>query len=344
MQKFVPQLIAILLFNIAISTHVLADAPPVNQGVFPRTVPEDTALPITNLSVTDPDSAANEKLDQVKLSVTNNGTLTVPPETPVPVGQQVTSGATLIAGALGTKTFTLKGTQTELNAALKSLKYQGINNFDGTDVLTVESTDKKGKKDIYSANITVTQVSHSTQACDWSKAPGVYTGDLLDNWSAGPTASYTLVQYNLADKKSTLNTKALGAGISFRYYRSDHLERFGQKFLGLPYTPAGTSTPDRTYGSPPVYAEQTTIADIPAGCRAQSTDFTGDGIKIASWYSISPTMYVFQEKGADDLGVQLALNFGFLNDIFSVGVGWNVSGDDAGEWFILAGPSFGFSF
>jgi len=55
-------------------------------------------------------------------------------------------------------------------------------------------------------------------------------------------------------------------------------------------------------------------------------------------------MYVFQDEDEDDLGVQMALNFGFLNDIFNIGIGWNLSGDNAGEWFILAGPSFGFRF
>lgn len=55
-------------------------------------------------------------------------------------------------------------------------------------------------------------------------------------------------------------------------------------------------------------------------------------------------MYVFQVENADDFGVQMAINLRFLNDIFNVGIGWNLAGQNAGEWFILAGPSFGFRF
>jgi hypothetical protein len=74
------------------------------------------------------------------------------------------------------------------------------------------------------------------------------------------------------------------------------------------------------------------------------TPVLAEGNKIVAFVSVSPTMYVFQEENADKLGVQIAINLGFLNDIFNIGVGWNLSGENAGEWFILAGPSFGFRF
>lgn len=339
------------IWGMGLISIAMADVAPINNGVLPMNVPEDTVRPITTLSVTDVDTATGEKLDKVTLSV-KNGKLTVPHVGILAIGGTVVRGATLIAGTLGTETFTLKGDGTQLNAALKNLEYKGTLNFDGTDVLTIVSTDLKGKEDRDTANITVTQVSHSSHVCDWSKSGSkLYPGDLgsllkvggdwLGNWAAGPAASYSLVQYNLADKKSSLNAKALGAGLSFRYYRSDHLTHFWEKFLNRPLKPIGPSNPTNPKEK---YAEDTVIADIPAGCRAQTLDLTGNDEKIASWYSIAPTMYVFQEENADKLGVQFAFNFGFLNDIFNVGVGWNLSGQNAGEWFLLVGPSYGFRF
>lgn len=324
------------IWSIGLISMARAESPPSIKGLFPRTVAEDTELSITTLSVTDADT----DLDQVELSV-KNGTLNL-----------TQGGDMIIAGALDTKTFTLKGSEAQLNTALATLKYKGTLNFDGQDTLTVVSTDTKKNQATEQANITVTPVSASSQVCDWTKSGSkLYPGDLgtlmkvggnwLGNWSAGPAASYSLVQYNLADKKSSLNAKALGAGLSFRYYRSDHLAHFGEKFLNRPSKPSGPSDP-----SDPIkkYAEDTVIADIPAGCRAQTLDLTGNDEKIASWYSFAPTMYVFQEENADKLGVQFAFNFGFLNDIFNIGVGWNLSGQNAGEWFLLIGPSYGFRF
>lgn len=324
------------IWSFGLISMARAESPPSIKGLFPRAVAEDTDLAITTISVTD----VNSDLDQVELSV-KNGTLNLTP-----------GGATVLAGALGTKKLTLQGSEAQLNAALATLQYKGTLNFDGNDILTVITTDKNKNQSSEQANITVTPVSASSQICDWSKSGSkLYPGDLgtlmkvggsgLGNWSAGPAASYSLVQYNLADKKSSLNAKALGAGLSFRYYRSDHLAYFGEKFLNRPSKLSGPSDP-----SDPIkkYAEDTVIADIPAGCRAQTLDLTGNDEKIASWYSFAPTLYVFQEENADKLGVQFAFNFGFLNDIFNVGVGWNLSGQNAGEWFLLIGPSYGFRF
>ena len=50
-------------------------------------------------------------------------------------------GATISAGANSSGNLTLSGTQAQINAALATLSYQGNLNFNGSDTLTVLSTD-----------------------------------------------------------------------------------------------------------------------------------------------------------------------------------------------------------
>src|SRR5204862_2427763 len=64
----------------------------------------DNALPIVGLAVSDPD--AGNGIIRVTLSVLH-GTLTLTP-----------GATTVVAGALGTATFTLEGSQTDISAAL----------------------------------------------------------------------------------------------------------------------------------------------------------------------------------------------------------------------------------
>ncbi len=271
------------------------------------------------------------KLKEVKLSV-SNGTLSV----------KLEGNTRSIPSEGNGNPLTLLGTQDDVNNTLKTLAYQGKRSFAGDDLLTVASTNLTPLT--HKATMGIKVVATLVPTCDWDMSGNEkYAGDLTQNWSAGAIASYSLVQYNLADKKSSFNSKALGAGIAFRYYRDRHLKWFGENKLGKRNARIIPGTLWDSYEEGD-YVENVGIADIPAGCRAQSEDLLGATNKIAPMYSISPTMYVFQEKNEDDFGVQFAVNVGFLNDIFNIGIGWNLSGDDAGEWFILAGPSFGFNF
>jgi Domain of unknown function (DUF4347)/Calx-beta domain/FG-GAP-like repeat/Bacterial Ig domain len=102
---------------------------PLNTIPGAQTVNEDTELAITGISVADVDG----NLATTQLTVTN-GTLNV----------NLTGGATISSGANSSATLTLSGTQTQINAALATLKYQGALNFSGTDTLTVLSTDSDG--------------------------------------------------------------------------------------------------------------------------------------------------------------------------------------------------------
>ena len=66
--------------------------------------------------------------------------------------------------------------------------------------------------------------------------------------------------------------------------------------------------------------------------------------KVGAWVSLQPTFYLSQAENEGELETQLALNLGFMNDLMTVGAGWNLSGENAGEWFVIIGPSFGFNF
>ena len=113
---------------------------PVNTVPGAQTVPVDTPIVISGLSVNDVDG----NLTTVQLSVTN-GTVAV----------SLSGGATISSGASGTSTLTLIGTQAAINATLSSLTYQGDSLFTGTDTLTVLSTDNNGASDTDTVMITV---------------------------------------------------------------------------------------------------------------------------------------------------------------------------------------------
>jgi VCBS repeat-containing protein len=119
-----------------------ANDAPVNTlpGTSP-TVAEGSPVALAGFSVSDADDASL----QVQLSVLN-GTLTV--------GNL--NGATVSAGASGSLTLTLSGTKAQVNSALGTLEYQGATDFNGSDTLTMTSTDAAGLSDVDTLSITVT--------------------------------------------------------------------------------------------------------------------------------------------------------------------------------------------
>ena len=117
--------------------------PPVNTVPSAQTVNEDTALSISGVSVNDVDG----NLTSTQLSVAH-GALNV-----------TLNGATISAGANGSGTLTLSGTQVQINAALATLSYQGNSNYNGSDTLTVLSTDSNGATDSNTVAITVNPVN-----------------------------------------------------------------------------------------------------------------------------------------------------------------------------------------
>jgi len=128
---------------VAITVTAVNDGP-VNTVPGAQTVNEDTLLPIAGISVNDVDA----NLATTQLTVTN-GLLNV----------SLAGGAAISAGANGSSTLTLSGTQAQINAALASLSYQGNPNFNGADTLTVVSTDANGASDSDAVAVTVTAVN-----------------------------------------------------------------------------------------------------------------------------------------------------------------------------------------
>src|SRR5690606_29518267 len=98
------------------------------------------------ISVNDPDN----NLASTQISVVN-GTLNV----------SLTAGAVISTGTNNSSSMTLSGTQAQINAALASISYQGNLNFNGSDVLTIVSTDSAGTplSDIDTVAITVVPVN-----------------------------------------------------------------------------------------------------------------------------------------------------------------------------------------
>lgn len=137
-------------FNLSVTVTPVADAP-LNAVPGAQTAAEDTPLSISGLSVSDGDG----DLSTVQLAV-GNGALTV----------SLAGGAAISAGANGSASLTLSGSQPQINSALATLAYQGVPNYSGPDTLGVVSTDAGGLNDSDSVSITVTAVNDAPTISD----------------------------------------------------------------------------------------------------------------------------------------------------------------------------------
>ena len=131
------------IFNITVGNT--NDAPVNTVPASALTVNEDVPLGFAGaISVHDVDG----NLASTQLSVLS-GALTV----------NLAGGATISSGANGSGTLTLSGSETQINAALATLTYQGGPNFNGDDTLTVLSTDSGALTDSDTVQIHVTPVN-----------------------------------------------------------------------------------------------------------------------------------------------------------------------------------------
>jgi CSLREA domain-containing protein len=135
----------------AYEAAVTVNRTPVNIVPGALSVLEDTSTAIAGLSVNDPDqgnSIALHELSTTTLSV-SDGALQV----------TLAAGATISAGANGSATLTLAGSQADINATLATLRYQGSANYVGGDTLVMVSRDGAGLTDSDNMTITVTGVN-----------------------------------------------------------------------------------------------------------------------------------------------------------------------------------------
>ncbi len=174
-----------------ITVATVNDAP-VNTVGGARTVGEDTALTFTAanlISVNDVDG----NVATTQLTV-GNGALTV----------SLVGGATINAGASGSATLRLAGTQAQINAALATLSYTANADFNGSDTLTVLSSDAAGTplSDTDTVAITVTAVADIvgdalTTNEDTAITANVITGTggaSADNFESGARALSAVTQ------------------------------------------------------------------------------------------------------------------------------------------------------
>jgi hypothetical protein len=127
--------------------------PPLNTVPGVQVATEDTPLAIGGISVAD----AQGNLAGVTLGV-GNGTLTV------------TAQGTVTVGGNGSATLTLSGSQADINATLATLGYLGNADFNGSDTLTVTSTDAFGASDSDAVAITVAAVNDAPVATSGAAA------------------------------------------------------------------------------------------------------------------------------------------------------------------------------
>src|SRR5690606_29576006 len=74
----------------------------------------------------------------------------------------LSGSATISAGSNGSNTFTISGSQADINATLATLIYQGNTGFVGNDVMTVISTDSGGSPLTDIDNIIISVTSSNT--------------------------------------------------------------------------------------------------------------------------------------------------------------------------------------
>ncbi|GMG92363.1 hypothetical protein Cmtc_35830 [Cupriavidus sp. TKC] len=142
--------------------YVERNDPPVNILPTSPSTLEDNALPIVGLAVSDPD--AGNGIIRVTLSVLH-GTLTLTP-----------GATTVVAGALGTATFTLEGSQTDISAALATLLYTPSLNYNGNETLTIRTDDLGQRGD--------------------ANGDGIPFDPVLDNLTAINTLTITVIPVN----------------------------------------------------------------------------------------------------------------------------------------------------
>ena len=143
-------------YDTTVTVSGVNDAP-VNTVPGAQSVTEDTALALSGISVNDVDG----NLSTVQVAV-GNGTLTV----------TLSGGATISSGSNGTNTLTLSGNQADINATLATLIYQGTLNYNGSDTLTVTSTDANSGSDVDTVAITVTAVNDPTSITGGTSGSG----------------------------------------------------------------------------------------------------------------------------------------------------------------------------
>lgn len=206
----------------------------------------------------------------------------------------------------------------------------------------------RGVIDTIGASLPVKDTPVSRDKCYMSRP---LFGDLsslgLENWSVGTTIATSVVRYDFSSKKAALATGA-GAGIAIRYY--------GKSLLGtkdeakrLGYTDETIATIRKHFPSYVSDAKDEVslpLSSIKPECRATTSDVGKErSQKLASsLFSITPIVYYSKQTTESDLNIQPAIMLGVLDDIISIGTGFNLTGQEKGKMFLLLSLGYGFKF
>ena len=188
--------------TVAIVVTPVADAP-VNTAPGAVSVDEDTPLAFTGGNLI---SVADVENDVVSTQLTvASGTLTV----------MLDGAATISDGANDSATLTISGTQAEVNATLASLSYQGNQDFNGGDTLTVLSTDATTGTPLTDTN-TVTINVNPIDDDPINTVPGAQTvaEDTALSFTGANLISVTDADDNLASTQLTVVEGTLNVTLS----------------------------------------------------------------------------------------------------------------------------------
>ena len=151
----------------------------------------------------------------------------------------------------------------------------------------------------------------------FNNTPG--SGFFQGEFTVGLAAQAQVIKYDFAKKRAGFN-EGLGAGAAIRFYKDIRVP-------GKGYVP---------------------ISRVKTDCRATTFRSRSDtGVPDAApLFSITPMIFASQLTNESSLRVEPALMLGIFEDIFNVGVGFNLTGEqgDVGDVFLLLAVGAGFNF
>lgn len=173
-------------------------------------------------------------------------------------------------------------------------------------------------------------------------------GDLGNNWSVGMTTAVQAVKYTFKTKQASTAASA-GGGIAFRYYgKSEIGTEEAAKNLGFTDDDlkAIKSLDKGSYYNRDSGTYSLPVNKISTACRATTSDIGKDRTEklASSIFSITPTVFGSKQSNEGDISFQPALLVGFLDDIISIGPGYNLTGPEKGKVFMVVSVGYGFKF
>ena len=177
----------------------------------------------------------------------------------------VPSGVTITEGANGSSSLTLKGSESDINTALASLKYQPNSHWSGDDKLTVVSTDNYGQSSTDTTAIKVTAVADiptlkltAPEPVDNTTVSDV--GGISANYYAvsGGRGGTGMSPEDLiaAFEQATVS----GTGVITKFASYDYFDENGARQDPNKYKPDGLSypTPNKGYKGDPYHSVKVT--------------------------------------------------------------------------------------